>query len=1113
MKTILFLSFALAYSILSFSQVIINEIDVDTPGDDTAEFVELYAPSSTSLDGYLLVFFNGSSETSYRTIDLAGSTISDGYFVIGNVATPNVDIEFSNNGLQNGTDAVALYQAAVLDFPNGSPVTTEGLVDAVVYDTNDDDIPGLLALLSAGDCQVQLNESSNGNNPEESSARIPDGGTALCPDTFIQQVPTPGATNVPACFGGTLEFSDTSTEMEICLDSEVPVTIQYMNSNTTGDGTLFVITDTDDIIISTTTMTEIDGTSFLEGTCRIHVIAYNGTLNVETLSEGEDAIDIATDGDCLFFGTNFITVNKIICNPDCDGGEVSSDAGEEVIVCLDDTEDVLTFSNNSLSSDDTYAYVITDEENFIIAILGGDSNDFNAAEAGVCRVWGLSYQGTLDPTTIEAGDPVFGVQTDGICLELSDNFIQVTRQECIEVEGCSDLFFSEYQEGSGQNKALEIYNPTQFPVLLADYQIVNCNNGCDVAGGWDFINDILGTASIAPGGVFIVTDPDAEAAILDLADVTHDFLSNGDDSYALQRKSTLEIIDIIGDTAIEDVGDGWTVSGVANGTQNHTLVRMTGVNEGTSDWSIGQDQWMVLDQNTFENLGDHEIIPCIVNTDPTISFSMSASTVQEDAGTVTVEVSILNPLDEEMTVDVILTGGTAVSPDDFDGTGFPVTLTFPAEMTDAQTFDVSIVDDMAEEMAETIIFELMNPSTGLTLGSSTYTLTIDESDVVIPVVDIIVAAEVDANGAAVNFDSTYELRGIVYGVNMRPAGLQFTLIDPTDGIGVFSFEPVDGYTVNEGDSIHVVGTVDQFSGLTQIAPSSIELISSDNTLKEPTVITELNEGTESDLVMIECVQVVDASQWDNDGSGFDVDITDGINTYTLRVDGDTDVFGTDAPTGSFDVTGLGGQFDDDSPYDSGYQIIPRYLEDLDILLAEYSITLDIDNGVEEVNLDAIEPRIVVSPFGATIEFVGGNPELTYSWVIEGVTYEGNSVTIGPDVTGSWAFNTISISVTVTDETCSSQQNYELFIDSYLSVNELEKSILIVYPNPTESTVTLEVPAQGSLQVFNNVGQLVTESKLVNPGTQNVDVEILPNGVYYIQLISEKTTFNGQFIKN
>ncbi|MEM7313738.1 MAG: hypothetical protein AAF497_11365, partial [Planctomycetota bacterium] len=114
--------------------ILINELDADTDGVDMLEFVELYdgGIGGSDLSGMSLVFFNGSTDTSYEVFDLDGfTTDSDGFFVLGNAAV-SPDITFQNNGLQNGADAVALYFADGFDFPNGTPVTTSGLLDALV---------------------------------------------------------------------------------------------------------------------------------------------------------------------------------------------------------------------------------------------------------------------------------------------------------------------------------------------------------------------------------------------------------------------------------------------------------------------------------------------------------------------------------------------------------------------------------------------------------------------------------------------------------------------------------------------------------------------------------------------------------------------------------------------------------------------------------------------------------------------------------------------------------------------------------------------------------------------------------------------------------------------
>lgn len=112
------------------------------------------------MNGLVVVLFNGNNDLSYNAFDLDGFTTNDsGYFVLGNSSVLNVDLTFPGNGLQNGADAVAIYQADAANFPDGSAVTFDNLVDAIVYDTNDEDDPELLVLLNIG--ELQLNEDSN----------------------------------------------------------------------------------------------------------------------------------------------------------------------------------------------------------------------------------------------------------------------------------------------------------------------------------------------------------------------------------------------------------------------------------------------------------------------------------------------------------------------------------------------------------------------------------------------------------------------------------------------------------------------------------------------------------------------------------------------------------------------------------------------------------------------------------------------------------------------------------------------------------------------------------------------------------------------------------------
>jgi predicted extracellular nuclease len=190
-------SFTTAAPVADF--VVINELDSDTPGTDAAEFVELYdgGVGNTPLDGLVVVFFNGGAvnDPSYAAFDLDGfTTDANGYFTLGNNAVPGRDLVFSGNLLQNGADAVAIYVGSASNFPNGTPVTTTNLVDAIVYGTGDPDDPGLLVLLNAG--QPQVDENSAGQGDTVSNGRCPNGaGGQRNTTTYKQRTPTPDGLN------------------------------------------------------------------------------------------------------------------------------------------------------------------------------------------------------------------------------------------------------------------------------------------------------------------------------------------------------------------------------------------------------------------------------------------------------------------------------------------------------------------------------------------------------------------------------------------------------------------------------------------------------------------------------------------------------------------------------------------------------------------------------------------------------------------------------------------------------------------------------------------------------------------------------------------------------
>ena len=237
---VLFLSF-LSFN-LSFSQLVINEIDSDTEGYDNLEFVEIKSDEPNySLNGYLLVFFNGSSngaDSSYFTLDLSGyQTDLNGLFLIGNnTLSPFPQFIIEDNSIQNGADAIGIYFSESSNFPNSTLATTTNLVDAIVYDTSDSDDTNLMDLLGVS---VQINENENNNKDYESIQRLNDG-------SYIITTPTPREVNEgDGVFLNGINFYlnqnqyNEGESIELTITTEVPVqedlsislSLDYQNFN------------------------------------------------------------------------------------------------------------------------------------------------------------------------------------------------------------------------------------------------------------------------------------------------------------------------------------------------------------------------------------------------------------------------------------------------------------------------------------------------------------------------------------------------------------------------------------------------------------------------------------------------------------------------------------------------------------------------------------------------------------------------------------------------------------------------------------------------------------------------------------------------------------------
>ena len=294
---------------------------------------------------------------------------------------------------------------------------------------------------------------------------------------------------------------------------------------------------------------------------------------------------------------------------------------------VDDDGDLIYKWDLQLAPGVTYGYNFNNGQSGGAGYEDGDNLD------GVCAAGlygndrilvGPSEDTTLDVVCWESCDAcpeqIFGC-TDDTALNYDPTATDDDGSCIYEWPESENLFFSEYAEGSSNNKYLEIFNASDDAVNLNGYSLSSCSNGCNEPNTWDYPDNVtFDDYYLESGQVYVVCNPSADQYILDLCDQTFTYLSNGDDVFALTQMGSGLVLDVIGLVG-EDPGTGWDVAGVSNATQDHTLVRKSSVTSGNPLWldnpdtdeqgSAGDDaddsEWIVLEQNDWTYLGSHEM--------------------------------------------------------------------------------------------------------------------------------------------------------------------------------------------------------------------------------------------------------------------------------------------------------------------------------------------------------------------------------------------------------------------------------------------------------------------------------------------------------------------------
>jgi predicted extracellular nuclease len=366
----------------------------------------------------------------------------------------------------------------------------------------------------------------------------------------------------------------------------------------------------------------------------------------------------------------------------------------------------------------------------------------------------------------------------------------------------TDLFFSEYIEGSSNNKALEIYNGTGTGINLATatYNVQMFFNGSSTAG-----LTINLTGTVAAGDVFVLAQGSANATILAQADQTNGSgWFNGGAAVVLRKRTT--VVDVIGQVGF-DPGAEWGTG--LTSTADNTLRRKATIEAGDTNGGDAFDpavQWDGFATDTFGDLGSHLAPPRLtcpaVATDEGTAVDAPVSATDRDGTIVDIAVTAIAPSDP----GTITRTAFAPSP----SVGQAATATFTAsDATPVGAYRLTVVATNSDGV----------PQTG------TCTLSIGVFPVSVCGQPALPIHDVQGAGASTPMQGQIVMiEGIVTGDYQGQGGFGGYYVQDEDGTedadpntseGIFVFDTATD--VDPGDVVRVVGFASEFGGQTQVS--------------------------------------------------------------------------------------------------------------------------------------------------------------------------------------------------------------------------------------------------------------------------------------------------------
>lgn len=662
----------------------------------------------------------------------------------------------------------------------------------------------------------------------------------------------------------------------------------------------------------------------------------------------------------------------------------------------------------------------------------------------------------------------------------------------------SDLFISEYVEGSSNNKAIEIYNNSGATADLTLYRLVRYNNGSTTASDTLELADVAST--LATGDLIVIANPSAAQEILDLASITSEItFYNGDDALRLYKED--QLIDEFGEVGV-DPGSAWDVaggSGVTDGgaTAEFTLVRKSSIMTGNPVplASFGTDptdsEWVVSAQDDFSNLGFHTI-DGVTSPSVTVTESLTDFGSVDNGSTSTSQSFTVEGAD--LTSDITIT-----APSNFEVS------------TDDATFSTSVtLTQSGGTVASTNVFVRFAPTTGLN-GLISGSIIVSTSGTANQSISVSGTETGNADAVNQNFDTCLDLNGwsqfSVVGDGQTWGCTTFGN-NASDGAQMSGFsggaQDNEDWLISPALDLTSSSTLDfwsraAFDGL----PLEVKVSSDYSGSGDP------SSSTWTDLIV--SLPAINSDVWtetaDVDLSSFAgssvyiafvyySNTTDGAARWTLD---DITVFNatlfTPSPGLTINSTGFISNFGD--------------------------VAIDSESAASTYTLTAsllTEDLTVTVPAGFVVAldnaFAGIVGDETTPMNIPAATINDQTVTVfvkfAPTVVGTVSGNLVHSSAGFTSQNLAVSGNGTE--STTTGIDELLKHNIAVYPNPTNSVLNISIPESfgaGQIRLLNLNGAEVVNGQIGSLST--INTSSLRSGVYVLQIANSETVINHRVI--